>query len=97
MEQLAELNPELVYNPNQKNEPKTKNIFKVIKPAKSSRRSSLSISNSSEQNYLNEIQRHADQMNLFSSGIDFNMQSQVEESHTTAFSLPGFSPTFVSP
>ena len=73
MDQLPELDPELVYNPNQKNEPKTKNIFKVIKPGKGSRKSSMSISNGSESNYLQDIQRHADQMNLFSSGYDFNL------------------------
>jgi hypothetical protein len=55
---LAELDPELVYNPNSKNEPKTKNIFKVIKPNKS-RTSSFSNS-ASEQNYLLDIERQAD-------------------------------------
>jgi len=31
LDQLAELDPEMVYNPNYKNEPKTKPIFKVVK------------------------------------------------------------------
>ena len=41
MEQLAELDPDLVYNPSSRPEHKTKPIFKVIKaPSKSSRKSS---------------------------------------------------------
>jgi hypothetical protein len=32
-DQLNQLDPDFVYNPNQKSEPKTKPIFKVIKPA----------------------------------------------------------------
>lgn len=88
----------MVYNPNQKNEPKTKNIFKVIKPTKSSRKSSVSMS--SEQNYLNDLQRHADQMNLFSSGYDYSSIPQRDEdmmiTNSNAFNLPGFSTPFVT-
>lgn len=54
-EQLQELDPSLIYNPNQlRIEPKTKPIFKVIKTAGSgsegSRRSSLSIGSGGRDN-----------------------------------------------
>jgi hypothetical protein len=72
----------LIYNPNQtKAEPKTKPIFKVIRPSNSgsggSRKSSLSHDGSSggrlDQNFLSDIAKSSDQMNLFSSGNDFHM------------------------
>jgi hypothetical protein len=64
----------MIYNPNQKNGPKTKPIFKVIRPGTpQSRGSSLSHSGGSDQNYLAEIGRQADQMSLFSQvGVPLN-------------------------
>lgn len=67
-EQLQELDPSLIYNPNQlKTEAKTKPIFKVIKTsgggsgAGNSRKSSMSIGRSSgsgvEHNFLSDIGR----------------------------------------
>lgn len=44
----------------------------------------MSISGGSEQNYLAEIERQADQMNLFSSGHDFNMQAIEDEQMSTS-------------
>lgn len=83
----------MVYNPNAKVEPKTKPIFKVIKT--NSRKSSFSGGSLGESKYLADIERQADQMNLFSPG-DFTMSSAVLESQryhnneTSAFGLPGF-------
>eukprot|EP00347_Sterkiella_histriomuscorum_P023435 403334652 len=82
-DQLNELDPDFVYNPNQKNEQKTKPIFKVVKgmPRDRSRRSSMSRSSSqNEQNFLSDMQKQADHMNLFNSGqSDYTMCSASEQ------------------
>jgi hypothetical protein len=54
-DQLAALDPDMVYNPNQKVEPKTKPIFKVVKSH--SRKSSFSGGSIGEQKYLADIER----------------------------------------
>ncbi len=104
-EQLQELDPSLVYNPNQlRIEPKTKPIFKVIRGAGSSgsvnsRKSSFSGGGISENNFLSEIQRQHDQMNLFSGGAhgDFGIPIQELSASVTmndvtsgGFGAPGF-------
>jgi hypothetical protein len=53
-EQLAQLDPEMIYNPNHKTEPKTKPIFKVVRS--SSRKSSMSGSSGGDRKFLNEIE-----------------------------------------
>eukprot|EP00347_Sterkiella_histriomuscorum_P008205 403345977 len=100
-DQLAQLDPDLVYNPNEKVVPKTKPIFKVTKS--NSRRSSFSIGGSSggDQRFLADIERQADQMNLFSSGdmqfpgiVDGNSQrftSTVQnQNDSNSLGIPGF-------
>lgn len=76
-DEINELDPDYVYNPNQKNEPKTKPIFKIIKgvPRDRSRRSSVSGMSTGEQSHnLDDIQKQADHMSLFNSGqSDTNM------------------------
>ncbi|CDW76211.1 c14c577g12199 [Stylonychia lemnae] len=101
-DQLEKLDPEQVYNPNVKIEPKTKPIFKVTKSQ--SRKSSFSGgsggSTLGEQKYLQDIERQADMMNLFTP-TDFNMiipsiinpaEQQRQKVHDTAFGIPGFVP-----
>ncbi len=56
IDQLAQLNPDRVYNPNLKNQQKTKPIFKVTKHSRSSRQSSIS-GGSNDNTFLNEITR----------------------------------------
>lgn len=87
----------MIYNPNQKAEPKSKQIFKVIKTGrdKSSRKSSISGGSLGDQNFLSDIGRQADQMNLFSTGQEFNMSGGAfdEEMYNQSmggFNLPGF-------
>lgn len=96
----------MIYNPNQqRTEPKTKPIFKVIKTggsgSENSRKSSMSIGGFSgrgiEQNYLQELGRQADSMSLFTSGIDFSMPSEdisasvnIPMSTGGGFGAPGF-------
>lgn len=82
----------MVYNPLHKAEPKTKPIFKVIKT--NSRKGSVSGSDhsSNDPRYLADIERQADQMNLFSSGefsipTNLNLHKNNESSH---LGIPGF-------
>ncbi|CDW87501.1 constans-like 1 [Stylonychia lemnae] len=97
-EQISELDPDMVYNPNQKAEPKTKPIFKVTKnaqpPRDRSRKSSMSGGSIGEQTYLADLERQADQLNLFSSGQDFNMCGAYDQetfgSHSSTLGIPGF-------
>jgi hypothetical protein len=60
-EQLEELDPEHIYNPN-KSEPKTKQIFKVIK---NSRKDSDQGSTTGDANFLSEIGKMSDASGLF--------------------------------
>jgi hypothetical protein len=97
-EQLAQLDPDMVYNPHQRPEPKTKPIFKVIKTSGSSRKSSCS---GGSGDCLADIERQADQMNLFTSSIptgtgDLRLNNLFEHQKnvqidTTTFGIPGFS------
>jgi len=80
-DQLERLDPDQVYNPNVKVEPKTKPIFKVTKSH--SRKSSFSGgsggSTLGEQRYLQEIEKQADMMNLFTPN-EFNIMNSLDHS-----------------
>jgi hypothetical protein len=58
-DQLHDLDPELVYNPNKEKEFKTKPIFKITKSSSRSRKNSMS-NDTSESCFLTEITRQSD-------------------------------------
>ena len=92
---MAQLDPDQIYNPLAKVEPKTKPIFKVVKP--SSRKSSISGGSGDschDPRFLADIERQADQMNLFSS-MDCKLgygllKSPNIASESCNLGLPGF-------